>query len=44
METFKCEASTLIEAVKRYVTSEEYPKLEVICAILDIEPEDKKNA
>ena len=43
MATVNSEASTLIEAVKRYVTSEQYPKVEVICAILGIESEDKKN-
>lgn len=43
MATVKSEASTLIEAVKRYVSSEQYPKVEVICAILGIESEDKKN-
>ncbi len=41
MATFKGEASTLIEAVKRYVTSEQYPKVEVICAILGIEVKER---
>ena len=36
MATFRGEASTLIEAVMRYVSSEQYPKVEVICAILGI--------
>lgn len=43
MATFKGEASTLIEAVKRYVTSEQFPKVEVICAILGIEVKDSKD-
>lgn len=33
---------TLIEAVERYVNSEEYPKVETICAILGIEKDQGK--
>lgn len=34
---------TLIEAVERYVQTESYPKVEVICAILGIYPDDQKS-
>ena len=43
MAAVKSEASTLIEAVKRYVTSEQYPKVEVICAILGIDQDEQKS-
>ena len=34
---------TLIDAVERYVHSENYPKVEVICAILGISQDDKES-
>lgn len=39
------ECKVLIEAVRRYVQSDDYPKVEVICAILGIDPksEEKEN-
>ena len=33
---------TLIKAVERYINSEEYPKVETICAILGIEKDQGK--
>lgn len=34
---------TLIDAVERYVHSESYPKVEVICAILGIDQDEQKS-
>ena len=34
---------TLIDAVERYVRSESFPKVEVICAILGIAQDDEKS-
>lgn len=36
------ECKVLIEAVRRYVKSDDYPKVEVICAILGIDSKSEK--
>lgn len=34
---------TLIDAVERYIKAEEYPKVEVVCAILGITQDAEKS-